>query len=269
MTCEEFVNTGFCACEDCIASVPECNTTCSDFLIAIGGVGTVAFNNGKVVFPWWLLFLLLALTLALLWFFWPLLCPSKYQEMEEDIAPAEAVAVTPKQVNEGGQKQWKTVNASNYIWANSGGGAAPMKTQWGKLGATSSAPGAVGEEVQAAPQQEAPRANQMVAPTPSCGTRVCLAVTGCYTAAAACRPGSASSAPKPKQTQLKKAKAKKAVSSGFSELPEDNNVPAEAPVWSAIWDEQYGAYYYFNSTTDESVWVRPEGVEIQDDPSAA
>ncbi|KAI8614004.1 hypothetical protein BC830DRAFT_1129523 [Chytriomyces sp. MP71] len=38
-------------------------------------------------------------------------------------------------------------------------------------------------------------------------------------------------------------------------------------MWSATWDEESKAVYYWNSETDETTWERPEGVEISGEDS--
>ena len=50
------------------------------------------------------------------------------------------------------------------------------------------------------------------------------------------------------------------------------NFECVAGPWQAVWDEEYSMYYYWNSATGESVWVRParqtfESSQVQGKPS--
>jgi hypothetical protein len=116
--------------------------------------------EAKGEFPWWLLLFLLPCLLCLLWFLWPLCCGSGGDDTpdsqltasllpaQETVAGAPAT-IMPVTADDSGRpgavqkRNWSKVDASNYIWARSGGGAAPLVTQWGELGATAAAPGAI------------------------------------------------------------------------------------------------------------------------------
>ena len=146
--------------------------------------------------------------LFLLWFLYPLITGKKANPKAAGAGaagaiPASSTAVAaPAPVEMTATKvvtqKWKTVDTSSYIWATSGGGAAPMKTNWGELGATNAAPTLnaktsemdvqveVPVEATAAEKQAAADA-QAAAFRPegaSCGDKV----FGCYASIAALRP---------------------------------------------------------------------------------
>lgn len=104
--------------------------------------------------------------LFLIWFLWPLMCRKKkvassLQPLLAEITPIipqTVVAVSvPALVSEPAApakpivkktRKWAVVDTSNYIWARSGGGAAPLHCQWGELGATANAPGMLSEVIE-------------------------------------------------------------------------------------------------------------------------
>ena len=88
----------------------------------------------------------LLLLFGLLWFFWPLLFGSSTKKAATTATHAAssttaATKPTVPVVVGATTKKWKTVDTSNYVWS----GSTPMKTNWGELGATSSAPTAGAE----------------------------------------------------------------------------------------------------------------------------
>jgi hypothetical protein len=172
----------------------------------------------------------LFLLLLLLWCLWPLLVGVAPKPKKEAAAAAASIPMvaattvaapdppvepepTPAAVPEPGAtatKQWKTVDTSSYIWATSGGGAGPMPTQWGNLGATDMAPvgtdaktrdveGPVEPTTVAAPAAPAaptpapePKEDlpefKPAAPRQSCCATFCGSIAACYASCAALRP---------------------------------------------------------------------------------
>jgi hypothetical protein len=165
--------------------------------------GTPVFSDTPVY-----LFAPLLLIPLLLWFFWPLLAGSEAVSSKKPIVAEVAVAAPapppPVPAPAPPKKKWATVDASNYIWARSGGGAAPIRTEWGALGAVKSAPGAVNEEVKDASGAsiEIPLSASIVSSKsyregrPSCCARCylgcCRCFLGCYLKVASMRPERAS-----------------------------------------------------------------------------
>jgi len=133
------------------------------------------------------------LLLCCLWWFWPLLFGTAAVAA---VAGGSAVAAAaPASVPAGGKGKWAKVDTSSYIWATSGGGAAPLKTQWGELGATGSAP--MGDAKIVEVDGRAPKgANIQADPSDSeqkkgccsCWTNCCNGISNCYSKCAGMRP---------------------------------------------------------------------------------
>jgi len=195
-----------------ILSFPACpsDPTGGSSVITDGDVGDdqgIVLDEGGLI---GLIVGLAALLLFLIWFFLPLMCgtPAKPPVVTKPViaatstvaAPVAAPAPVPMEQPAAGK--WKVVDTSSYIWATSGGGAAPMKTQWGNLGATAMAPTLNAQstvvEGPAAPVQPVKTA----APTPAQSTTdyqpaaadssCCGCWANCYAKCAGMRPQRAS-----------------------------------------------------------------------------
>jgi hypothetical protein len=125
-------------------------------------IATLYVDNCAIVpgtpVPWDTIVLIaLPFLLFPIWWFFPLLCYPKApvapvapmsiaaattvapEPLAEPLlaAPPPPVAAPPTKL----KQKWAKVDTSHYIWARSGGGASPLHTNWGALGAVASAPG--------------------------------------------------------------------------------------------------------------------------------